>query len=369
MRFKHVSFLLFFIIAIEIIFLGFLFLKQENSTQVNLRSTVRNTPTPTIKSLVVRAAIPYWDQENAVESFKKNADLINNISLFWYYLDSTGEIQKYEYAKEDRSIIDFAHENSVKVSAVITNLPEIGSWDSERVKRVLENEQTISDHVDNIKQLLIEKNFDGVTIDYESIDPSERDNFSKFVKRLSEVLHKDGKYIEVALHPIKDEKTERQYFFQDWKNLSENADRVYIMAYGQHSDEDDSGPIASIDWVFQILSYAKNQNIPQEKLFLGIPLYGYDWHKDSDEPAEGLTFQDVSNLLLEKGVVAEWDENSKSPHLSYGGDHKVWFENGRSVEEKIKLAKEFGLAGITFWRLGEEDPNVWNVIKEYRSQN
>ncbi|OGH48138.1 MAG: hypothetical protein A3A51_01465 [Candidatus Levybacteria bacterium RIFCSPLOWO2_01_FULL_39_10] len=367
MKFKHVSFLLFIIIAVEIIFLVFTYyLNQKTEPQSNLTSSPPEIQTPINKSMVVRAAIPYWDQENAIRSFKENTDLIDIVSVFWYYIDENGKINKYEYANEDESLIEFAHQNDIKVSAVLTNLGEFGDFDSTRVENVIKDEESISNHINDIKKLLEDKSFDGITIDYESVDSSQEQKFSDFIKKLSEELGEDGKYVEVALHPKENFSAQRKYAYQDWEEIAKYADRIYIMAYGQYTDEEDSGPIASIDWVSQILSYAKNQDIPNSKLYLGIPLYGYDWDKNSEEDAEGLTFQDISNLLLKEGVIAEWDENAKSPHFSYGGDHEVWFEDGRSVEEKIKLAKKFNLAGITFWRLGGEDPKVWDVIKKYR---
>ena len=363
----YILFLLAFILGSLILLWAIVML---NDSQVKLN---KNTSQPAQaqkifqeESFKVRAAIPYWDQENAVSSFMEHAPLIDYISLFWYYLGEDGGIKKYDYADEDRKIINFAHENNVKVSAVITNLPEKGSWDSERVEGVLGDADKRARHIEEIRMLLKRMNLDGITIDYESVDSSQRDNFSSFVKKLSEVLHKDGKYVEVALHPKRGLRSDTRYDFQDWISLSQSADRTYVMAYEEHYNEGEPGPIASYPWVSQILNYSQNQNMSKTNFLLGIPLDGYDWDTDSDESADGVTFTEVEELISKNGGTIEWSQDFRSPRYHYNDSHEVWFENARSFEEKLKLARDVGLDGVTLWRLGGEDPEIWNVIKKYK---
>lgn len=334
----------------------------------NNKYSVSETPTHFQKQLKTRAAIPYWDQKNAFDSFRSNVDRLDYISLFWYYLSKNGQIAKYKYAVEDKSIIEFAHNNNVQVSAVITNLPEYegGTWDSRLVENVLKNQTAQSEHIEDIKKLINRLGFDGVTIDYEEVKSSQRGNFSKFIEELSIALNSQGKYVEVALHPKTGEKTDKRYDFQDWPNLVKHADHLYIMAYGEHYDEGDAGPIAGNPWVKKIIRYSQDNHIPSEKLFLGIPLYGYDWNTSSDEAAKGLTYKDVESLISRYNLKIEWDKNYKSPHFHYGENHDVWFENAESVKEKIQLAKDANFNGITLWRLGGEDPQVWNILSSYR---
>lgn len=326
------------------------------------------TPTPRLKPLEVRASIPYWDQDNAFASFQKNAAKFSHLSLFWYFLTAQGEIEKYQYASEDSNIIDFAHANNVKVTAVITNLPEKSgsTWDSERVEYILDDHAAQDYLINQIAALLDAHNFDGVTVDFEAIIASERDNFSRFIEKLSAALHAHGKIVQVALHPKNGSDQDKQYEFQDWRALSSSADQVYIMAYGEHYDEGGPGPIASIPWVKKIIDYTRMFDLPLNKFYLGIPLYGYDWAEDKDA-ATGLTYTQVTALLDNLHITADRDENAKSPYFKYeqnGVSHQVWFEDKDSVAAKVDLADKAGFAGVTFWRLGEEDPAVWNLFKD-----
>ncbi|MDP2684516.1 MAG: hypothetical protein Q8P20_05690, partial [bacterium] len=136
---KRAWIILLLIVASVLVFWGF----SEVTGKDNDISLIKPEPIPSVsdskrlKPLKVKVSIPYWDQENASASFKENADRINYVSLFWYFLGSDGKIHKYNYAKEDLSIINFAHDKGIKVELVITNLPESGGWDSDRVERVL----------------------------------------------------------------------------------------------------------------------------------------------------------------------------------------------------------------------------------------
>lgn len=331
------------------------------------------TPTTILqkRQFFVKGSIPYWDQENAYRSFQTHTSSFDYVNLFWYYAGTDGAIEKYQYAKEDPEIITYAHEHNVQTAAVITNLPENGSWDSSRVEDIIDSETLRSNHIQQIVQKLDDLNFDGVIIDYEDIQPSAKEAYTLFVRELSTQLHINNKFLTVVLHTKTGNnlKSEKIGAFQDWKKLSLYADQLQIMGYSEHWDAGEAGPIASIPWLKKIIKYVDYLNIPKGKVFLGIPVYGYDWDVTSKEDASALTFEDTQNLLETYDVQEQWDGVLKSPHFSYEKDnhnHEVWFENAKSMQAKVDLAYNAGLAGVTFWRLGEEDPEIWSDLRQYR---
>lgn len=355
------KFRLLILLAVGLILLFALIFKNIN----------RNTsPLPNLslqsKPLKIRVSIPYWDQEQATKSFKEHSASVNEIALYWYYLSDTGQIQKYEYAKEDLELISFAHQQGIKVNLLISNLPEQGSWDAGRVERVISSKDRRSQHISDIATKLKSLDADAVTIDYEQLNGRQKANFSQFIKELKQALFSQGKFVGVALHPKNGSKSDAAYSFQDWTELSRWADELYIMAFGEHWDESHSGSVASIPWVTKIVNYVQRLKLPKEKIYLIAPLYGYDWIEESDNKATGLTFTDVGKLIKKYQVTLSWDEKAKSPFLQYQNEekHTVWFENAASVSEKIKLAKQAGLGGVSFWRLGGEDPLFWSKLKQ-----
>ena len=53
-----------------------------------------------------------------------------------------------------------------------------------------------------------------------------------------------------------------------------------------------------------------------------------------------------------------------SPHFSYmdavGVHHEVWYTDKQSIGARAELAASLGL-GVGLWRLGNEDPGVWEL--------
>jgi len=320
--------------------------------------------------ILIRGSIPYWDQDKASASFSGNVSKFNYVSLYWYYLGADGQIKKYRASREDKNIIKFAHDNNIKVSAIITNnLDDEGlGWNSKRVEENIKDSNAREKHSENIKNLLIEKNFDGVIIDYELVRADQKENFTKFMEELSKKLKPENKLITVSLHPktgnsINGEEIGR---FQDWKELAKYADQLSIMSFGEHEDEGEPGPISSIPWMESIIGYVQSLKINPEKFFLGIGTFGYKWQTDSDKAAEGLTFEQVQKILSDNQIEVNWNETYKSPYFEYeksGTEYVVWFENAQSVGEKLNLADKKGFGGVNFWRLGGEDPKIWELIK------
>jgi spore germination protein YaaH len=70
----------------------------------------------------------------------------------------------------------------------------------------------------------------------------------------------------------------------------------------------------------------------------------------------------VQSLLTRTGQQSTYDAGQRAPHFSYndgGLAHDVSFTDSQSLGERIALAHSTGV-GIGLWRLGDEDPAVWN---------
>lgn len=333
-----------------------------------------------VRDCKVVASIPYWDQDRAFASFRENVDAIDFLSVFWYTLDRHGNIRKYVYANEDRGLLRFAHENGVKVLALIANLPDDEkegrgkTWDPKRVDKVIESDQARRKHVDDIVQLVTKGNFDGVIIDYEALPGRMRKKYSLFMARLSKGLHAHGKILAVALHPKTSEFNPREdngSHAQDWHYLREYVDQLHFMTFGEHTPHSPPGPVASPGWIRAVLEYiVKDVKLPSGQVFYGMPLYGEAWAKkrrgyvgrDVD-----LTYSDIEQEINSRNQSGNWSDEYSSPFARFRDKDDVstviWYEDERSIEIKLQQVREYGLCNLMLWRLGGEDPGVWKIFR------
>jgi spore germination protein len=318
----------------------------------------------------VIGSIPYWDQQAAAASFREYVEHIDAVVMYWYALHADGSVEPYPYAQEDPALVAFAHEHGVQVLALVANLPtedEGGDWDAERVRRVLRSPETRAAHIQELLAVVQRGNFDGLVIDYEALEDDQREPFTQFIAELAGALAERGKVLNVALMP-KDADTSRAYDngsqALDYAALSRYADQLTLMTYEEHWETSEPGPVASTPWVRSILEYARTV-IPSDKLYVGLPFYGYDW--GNSPTAAGLTYAEVVDRIRRYTPQVRWDERAQSPHFTYnedGEEHVVWFEDRRSLESKLRLFQSLGVRNVVIWRLGGEDPAFWDVLAE-----
>ncbi len=328
------------------------------------------------KELKVLGWIPYWDQENAFVSFRQSTTAFDFVSVFWYRIDRNGNLTTYQSTFEDQTIIDYAHANGVKVLAIVANMPDYsegGDWDPNRVDKVISSKEARQEHIEELVDLVRTKDFDGINIDYEALRRRQRENFSLFIEELADALHKEGKILAVAIHPKTGEfksQEDNGSHAQDLARISNAADQLHFMTYLENGTFSEAGPPGSIGWIRKVMSYALNEaDVAPEKTYLGIGLMGVEWDKAEDNSSSGnredIPFNKIKSIIAEYGSEVQWDMKSQTPFFEYDADennHVIWFENTQSVSERIKLAKELGVGGIAFWRLGNEDPAVWKEL-------
>ena len=64
----------------------------------------------------------------------------------------------------------------------------------------------------------------------------------------------------------------------------------------------------------------------------------------------------------------KWDPVSQSPWFAYTDDsgrpHTAWYENARSLKDKVDLALQYRVSGVFIWVLGGEDPEIWETLRQ-----
>ena len=126
--------------------------------------------------------------------------------------------------------------------------------------------------------------------------------------------------------------------------------------------------VAPLPNVRRVVEYALTE-IPAEKLWLGIPNYGYDWplpFRQGVTKATSISNQYVLQLALRYGVEILFDDTAQTPWFRYtdeqGVEHEVWFEDARSIYAKLNLISEYRLSGAGYWNMMRPFTQNWQVL-------
>ena len=239
-------------------------------------------------------------------------------------------------------------------------------------------------YAQQLVQYALAYGFEGYNFDFENIHESHRDQLSHFVSYLSDYLHQYGIYTSIDVTGYStSEYWSRVY---DRPALSKSVDYVVHMAYDEvgHSSPT-AGPVASYPWVRKQTEQMLGE-VPANKLVLGIPFYTRIWTESYGRAqSKTLTIADSRNYFkaFEDNVV--WNDQlrgytltipsqglvKKDPRIPLILNHqsgtvqKIWFEDNKSLEEKLALVNELQLAGFAAWRKGFEDKDINDMIYQY----
>jgi len=126
--------------------------------------------------------------------------------------------------------------------------------------------------------------------------------------------------------------------------------------------------VAPLPQVRAVLDYAVTEIAPA-RIFLGVPLYGYDWplpFVQGDTRAQSISPVQAVEQAVRVGAEIFYDETAQAPYYTYtdpaGREHIVWFEDARSIEAKLRLVDEYGLQGVGYWSLMRPFPQNWAVL-------
>jgi peptidoglycan-N-acetylglucosamine deacetylase len=200
----------------------------------------------------------------------------------------------------------------------------------------------------------------GIVLDFESIPDANQEDLTHFIEQLGKALHDANLKFMVAL-PAAD-------WAYDYKTIAQHCDAIILMNYDQHWQTSPPGPISGQDWfVTNIRNILKI--VPASKLVMGIPNYGYDWtakSKQTPNPvAEPVSFEQAITIADESQSPIEFDGDSLEPHYSYEDEdnqvHNVWFMDGLTAYNELRVAERAGVQGTALFRLGEEDPSIWDI--------
>lgn len=334
-------------------------------------------------------------------SQKEMASKMDAVSFGWSrmeYSDDEGVVVNTTAANDNEwsvpegytGIVEYLNDNSVNTNLNIY----MSASESDDAEIILGSEENREEAVDVIiEELTVDYNqlgynpYDGVTIDFENLRGNMRDNFTEFLRELNQELDLIGKNLYVTVQP--NMKNSTYFDGYDFKAIGEIADKVILMAYDYNAksipqDVMDSGftttPVTPFDEVYYALKTITDDITgvaDKNKVVLGISMSNIGWTvvdgQITNSRGNTYSYSEIADMI-DDGAEVKYSDKYKNPYLIYDSDDGkeiVWYENSRSIADKVKLAEMLGVSGISVWRLGlipqeSGELDIWDGIIELK---
>ncbi len=322
---------------------------------------VRYDPTPTAPLDVNAYAYPFI----GAEVLQQTLPYLTYFTPFTYGFTPSGELVPLD----DQALINLALNYGVTPWMHLSTLTPDGVFDSVLGLTLLGDTTAQETLIAAILANMRAKNYQGLDVDFEFIGAEGAAAYAAFVTRLRERLSPFGYEVVVALAP-KTNAAQRGSLYEghDYAALGAAADAVLLMTYEWGYTYGPPLAVAPIPSVRAVLDYAVPV-IPREKIFMGVPTYGYNWplpYERGVTRADSLSNPQAVALAQQYGAEIQYDATAEAPFFVYtdeaGTAHEVWFEDARSIAAKLALIREYGFRGAGYWNLNRPFPQNWSLL-------
>lgn len=369
-------------------------------------------------SFEVTGWMPYWRGATTTNDVLPHLDEMTEVNPFVYTVKSDNTLSDNAHLDQEpwQSFIAAAKEQKVRV------IPTIMWSDPDRMHDVLSDTKKRQAFEAMIVKTVKDNKFDGIDIDFEGKHAEDKNYFSTFLKGLYERM--GSKWVMCTIEsrtPTSsryygaDIPPDAEIYANDFTAINKYCDRVRIMAYDQQgvdqqlatqaaSSSQVYAPLADPAWVEKVIVLAE-KSIKKSKILIGVPTYGYEYAVTayannqymydilwSFNPLYALQIAQRYGITPERNASGEMSftyvpfSTTTSPTASAtpasallaasaasivatsANTHTTFrlldWSDAQSIRDKIDLAKDLGVRGISIFKLdGGEDQNLWTVLE------
>lgn len=250
-----------------------------------------------------------------------------------------------------------------------------------------------------VSSYVIEKDADGIDINFESLPSSQRSNFLKFIKKFKEYLdiefYKKNKGYSFLSLSIPSSQNMVNYSIKRLsdmkiKNGSDLVDLFIIMGYDFHSKtipgptsplQSDNNQISLFKTIKRFNSFGVNKT----KTILALPYYGLMYNVESTFDSltntqdisasldKKLTYNEINEYFIESSDLnyeIELDPISMSKSLTLffedNSMKEIFYDDSYTLSKKFDFAMTQGLKGVGIWALGYDNQRkeLWSLIDD-----
>lgn len=312
------------------------------------------------------AVLAFWEAEPGAPAgppvaLERRRGLVDTLIPALYTVREDGSLAERAGPEATGALKSFARRNGIRVRPLFANQEGNGAF--------LLNAAARSRAARNVADAVAREGFDGAVLDFRLSDPATRGVLTEFVTELTALLPHGRKDLLVAAYPS-DPAGEGPY---DLAALSGRSERILLMSLDRHRGSTAPGPVAPLEWVETLVRRAVRETGDPGRLVLVLAAHGYDWPVGAVGPAaaEPPAREGAAALAARAGRerVRLLRDRDGSPNYAYavgGVRHQVWFEDGRSILGKLRLAKRMRLGGVAVLRAGDADEAYWESLAENR---
>ena len=327
--------------------------RERNERGLHIRPLATILKPQASRSLAV-AFFPGWHpaSDSAYPALMRALPRLDWVMPIWLALQSPG--MALQSTLDPRLLGEIRNKRAnIAILPVLQNVTT-GKWDGAGLARLLKDKARSAMLVRQLTGLVSDNKLQGIVVDFEEVPADGHDAVEAFLKNLSAAFLPHG-WIIVMAAPFDDE---------DWPYAAyaHLIDYTLLMAYDQHDDTGSAGSIAAQSWFEDTLDKRMRVLAPSHTI-VGIGSYGYDWNGDH---ADDLSFEDAIVAAHDSEATIDFDDATNNPHFSYIEDdhttHDVWFLDAVTAYNQMHASDIYRPAGYALWRIGTEDPSIWEVM-------
>lgn len=360
----------------------------SKSTSTVGTAVVESVPTPVVKQPALQREVfgflPYWFVNEAADNL--DFSLLSTLAYFDVPMNADGSLDtlsnswKILHSGTAQDIFTRAKASNTRV--VLT----YATFNNQHIENISTNEQARNNAVTNMVNFAKSQGAQGANIDFEYVgepDASVREGFTVFVQQATERFHAEipGSQVTVSMYAVS-AKMERLYQVD---RLADASDGLFIMAYDFYTaGSSNAGPVAPLtgapgSYWYDVTSSVNDftaAGVPESKMILGVPYYGYDWptadHSPKSTVLPGSTntanYSGVQKVLAAGEGERRWDEAAQVPYLVYqenGVNRIAYYDDTESLGKKYDLVNERNLKGAGIWALGQDGDHkeLWDLLR------
>lgn len=280
---------------------------------------------------------------------------VNTLVPRVFFLESASAVSD----STDETLVRWADESGKQVWGMVGNRS-----DAELAHRLLEDESNRQDVIDQLVAYVDHYGMDGLNLDFENVLPKDRFGLTAFVEELACRLHRIGAVLSVNVSP--DLGSDWTAAF-DYAALGEAADYIVLMGYDEHwGGSPVAGSVASLPWVASGLD-TLHEAVPASRTILALPTYTRKWTLAPSVTSTILSIREQAAAVESLGAGSRsWDETIGQYVYTFaksGTTYKIWAEDSRSLALKTAEAAKRGMAGLAYWYIGGETPDIWPAVR------